>query len=178
MNRKLGCCEPPNSQLLSVCCVPGCQVRIPERSQRMLGAVASKDGLATPDQDSAYHAPSAFCFFWVLCDTLSSGDVIHFEGLRTPKAAAKQGPEFSMSSVAGRRLVGSSIKSIAIRPSRLSPHFFTVRGTLWGSGVLSVRCSEEGRKMIRIICSLFCFRNPVVVTSSQGSAQLSGQFQI
>lgn len=131
-------CAPKFPASLRVLCVPGCQVRIPERSQRMLGALASKDGLATPDQDSAYHAPSAFCFLWVLWDTLSSGDLIHSEGLGTPKAAAKQGPEFSMSSVAGRRM-GSSVKAIAIRPSRLSPHFFTVRGTLWDSGVLSVK---------------------------------------
>jgi hypothetical protein len=76
-------CAPPNSQLLSVCCVPGCQARIPEKSQRTRCALASTDGLATPDQP----------ILWVPCDTLSSGDLTGSEGLGTPKAAARQRPE-------------------------------------------------------------------------------------
>lgn len=63
--------EPLNSQLFSMCCAPGCQVRIPERPQRMQGAAASAEGPATPVQDSPYHPPRPLTSFGF--------NVIHFE---------------------------------------------------------------------------------------------------
>lgn len=62
---------PLNSQLLSMCCAPGCQVRIPERPQGMQGAAASAEGPATPVQDSPYHPPRPLASFGF--------NVMHFE---------------------------------------------------------------------------------------------------
>lgn len=55
----------------SMCCAPGCQVRIPERPQGMQGAAASAEGPATPVQDSPYHPPRPLASFGF--------NVMHFE---------------------------------------------------------------------------------------------------
>lgn len=110
VGRKSDGCAPPKSQLLSVCRVPGCQVRIRERPQVLEGRV---QGLLWLDWRHLSglilsRDPCSSCL--LCCDALSSGDVIGSEGLRTREA------RFSKSSVAGR---SSWAAAIAIRASFL-----------------------------------------------------------
>lgn len=130
----------PQIPSFSPCAVslPGCQVRIPERSQRTWGALASTDGLAIPEQDSACQAPSASAPFG-FC--VSSGDGSDSEGLGTPKAARARGFPRLPSPVAVRSRLLQSDHRVSVRTC------LQLLGPPCGSGVLSVRRSEEGRKV-------------------------------